>query len=563
LPIVFAVTGHRDIPPGDVPVLERAVASIFATFRKRYPTTPFVVLSPLAAGADRLVARVALAAEIPLRVPLPLEEPDYRHDFDPSENAEFDELVARADERYFIGYDAGNDATNVTKRDRRALQYRFVGRYLAKNAHVLIALWDGAELGATGGTADIVSYRRFGRRDRFSDADSLLDAPVTGAVYHIMTARAGEADRPVRRPVGTLVVKTRRGDVDESEDPFRLLYARIERFNKDRSMLGRLPESDGRITLSQAAEACAQRFQRRYLLALDAIYIVSTIAAIVLASAHRDVPVYGLAITYCVLAPVAYLCFKVAERFEWKDRAIEYRALEMALGVQHVWNTIGLGAAVADYYLRIQRSELEWIRDAVRTVQLLAPGEADPHRGIGVAMDYISGQERYFTATSERDRVRARRLEWIARIAIGFGIASSLLLAVVSIAHLGHAAALHVPLARGVAMHVQSADSSRWFGPFWDGDDLIRAIAVATIVAGVAHEYSQRRAFHAQSRRYTAALGIYTRASEVVTAAIEAPFEDRLRITKKVIFEVGKEALAENGDWLVMQRELPVEMLHV
>lgn len=553
LPIVFAVTGHRDIPPDDVPVLERAVASIFATFRERYPTTPFVLLSPLAAGADRLVARVALAAKIPLRVPLPLEEAEYRHDFDASEDAEFDELLARADERYFVGYDAGNDATNVAKRDRRALQYRFVGRYLAKNAHVLIALWDGAEAGATGGTADIVSYRRFGGKDAVSDADSLLDAPVTGAVYHIMTARAGEADRPVRRPVGTLVVKTRSGDVDESEDPFRLLYARIERFNKDRSMLGRLPESDGRVSLSQVAEACAQRFQRRYLLALNVIYIITTIAAVVLASAHRDVPVYGLAITYCVLAPIAYLCFKVAERFEWKDRAIEYRALEMALGVQHVWNTIGLGAAVADYYLRIQRSELEWIRDAVRTVQLLAPGEPDPHRGIVVAMDYIGGQERYFTATSKRDRVRARRLEWIARIAIGFGIASSLLLAVVSIAHLGHAAPLHV----------QSADSSRWFGPFWDGGDLIRAIAVATIVAGVAHEYSQRRAFHAQSRRYTAALGIYTRASEVVTAAIGAPFEERLRITKKVIFEVGKEALAENGDWLVMQRELPVEMLHV
>ncbi len=553
LPIVFAITGHRDIPPDDVPVLERAVSSIFATFRKRYPTTPFVLLTPLAAGADRLVARVALAAKIPFRVPLPLDEAEYRRDFDPAENAEFDELVAHADERYFIGYDAGNDAANVLQRDRRALQYRFVGRYLAKNAHVLIALWDGAELGAIGGTADIVSYRRFGSKEPLADAETLLDAPVTGAVYHIATARSKDPARPSRRPVGTLVVKTRRGDVDESEDPFRLLYARIERFNKDRSSLERLPDGDGRITLSQAAEACAQRFQRRYLSALNVIYITTTIAAIVLASAHRDVPVYGLAITYCVLAPVAYLCFKLAERFEWKDRAIEYRALEMALGVQHVWDTIGLGAAVADYYLRIQRSELEWIRDAVRTVQLLAPGAADPRRGVVVAMDYISGQERYFTSSSKRDRARARRLEWIARIAIGFGIAASFLLAVVSIAHLDHAGAPHVP----------GADALRWFGPLWDGGDLIRAIAVATIVAGVAHEYSQRRAFHAQSRRYTAALRIYTRANEVVTAAIEAPFDERLRVTKKVIFEVGKEALAENGDWLVMQRDLPVEMLHV
>src|SRR5262249_56005815 len=62
--------------------------------------TPIVVLSALAEGADRLVARVALAHGAYLIAPLPMPLEEYRRDFEPGLKpgnvAEFDALLEKA-----------------------------------------------------------------------------------------------------------------------------------------------------------------------------------------------------------------------------------------------------------------------------------------------------------------------------------------------------------------------------------------------------------------------------------------------------------------------------------
>src|SRR5262249_32407575 len=102
LPLVIGVTGHRDLRDEDVPRLEREVAAVIAGLRRDYlrddPRTPIIVLSALAEGADRLVARVALAQSARLIAPLPLPLEEYRRDFEPGlkpgNMAEFDALLA-------------------------------------------------------------------------------------------------------------------------------------------------------------------------------------------------------------------------------------------------------------------------------------------------------------------------------------------------------------------------------------------------------------------------------------------------------------------------------------
>jgi hypothetical protein len=69
---VFGITGHRDPRPGDLPALEQRVCELFTQFQQRYPNTPLTLLSPLAEGADRLAARVALRCGLCLVAPLPL-----------------------------------------------------------------------------------------------------------------------------------------------------------------------------------------------------------------------------------------------------------------------------------------------------------------------------------------------------------------------------------------------------------------------------------------------------------------------------------------------------------
>src|SRR5689334_2600546 len=61
LPLLIGVTGHRDLREEDLPILETRVGEILADLAARFPHTPVEVLSPLAEGADRLVARAALA----------------------------------------------------------------------------------------------------------------------------------------------------------------------------------------------------------------------------------------------------------------------------------------------------------------------------------------------------------------------------------------------------------------------------------------------------------------------------------------------------------------------
>jgi hypothetical protein len=77
IPIVVGVTGHRDLRPEDRPGLEEAVRSVFTILEREYPSSPLLLLSALAEGADRLAARVALDRGIPLFVPLPFDRSQY------------------------------------------------------------------------------------------------------------------------------------------------------------------------------------------------------------------------------------------------------------------------------------------------------------------------------------------------------------------------------------------------------------------------------------------------------------------------------------------------------
>src|SRR6195256_1083433 len=121
LPLVIGVTGHRDLRDEDVARLEAEVASIIARLRRDYlkddGETPIIVLSALAEGADRLVARVALAQGARLIAPLPMPREEYGRDFEPGlkpgNAAEFDELLAQAIAAPVMPFGHGNSLEAV------------------------------------------------------------------------------------------------------------------------------------------------------------------------------------------------------------------------------------------------------------------------------------------------------------------------------------------------------------------------------------------------------------------------------------------------------------------
>src|SRR5258708_13261016 len=80
-PLVIGVTGHRDLLAEDLEPLENKVRESLRSLQTQYPSTPIILLSPLAEGADRLAARVALEIGARLIVPLPMARSAYEQDF--------------------------------------------------------------------------------------------------------------------------------------------------------------------------------------------------------------------------------------------------------------------------------------------------------------------------------------------------------------------------------------------------------------------------------------------------------------------------------------------------
>jgi hypothetical protein len=249
IPLVVGVMGHRNIPSDAIEPLTKSLRRLFrhlitpppvpafSFWRRKHPhgervPTPLVLITPLAEGADRLVARVALEFGARLVVPLPLPQADYEQDFahhaTPAENerslAEFRELISDAHTERVIELPrvpvfAGEVHHTLDDPTRRNLQYALVGAYIARQTQVMIALWDGhpPSEDKPGGTADIVAFRRTGRFAALSDAlaahlarvpepfavyDSPLDPPDTGAVHHIVTPRADREIASALRPFG-------------------------------------------------------------------------------------------------------------------------------------------------------------------------------------------------------------------------------------------------------------------------------------------------------------------------------------------------------------------------
>ena len=63
VPLVIAVSGHRDLVDAEVPDIERLVHEFLQMIQVNCGTTPVAVLSPLAEGAGQLVAKGSQIAQ--------------------------------------------------------------------------------------------------------------------------------------------------------------------------------------------------------------------------------------------------------------------------------------------------------------------------------------------------------------------------------------------------------------------------------------------------------------------------------------------------------------------
>lgn len=166
--LTLGVTGHRPdkLSGGTIARLTPAIAALLQklqdTAQRARPTPPghsaLKVISPLAEGADRLIAQLALENGAGLIVPLPFARDLYARDFSSARSiAEFEAMLARAEQVVELNGDGASEAG-------RNAAYAAAGIAVADKSDLMLALWNGENADGRGGTAEIVHYaRRIGR----------------------------------------------------------------------------------------------------------------------------------------------------------------------------------------------------------------------------------------------------------------------------------------------------------------------------------------------------------------------------------------------------------------
>ena len=554
VPIILGVTGHRDVPLTDRSILLDSIKSILDQFKAKYPSSPLLLISSLAEGADRLAAQAALNAGWLLGVSLPMIPEEFEKDFSGEKSIqEFRSLCESA------------SWVRVDSLANRPQCYVEASGWMAAHAQYLLALWDGQPNGGACGTADTVRVFLEGV------SSQRLTLPDSGPVMQLLTRRESSLGAVPEDQVGHVTIHAPRpgGFSPEGElERWASILDRIDDFNRDAcNALNLLPEqiqkSRGYLNggkppegIPPAAESASwlhavadqisfstQKQRNRHFQWL----IVGATMAIFFELLYSGPFAYFWVIALALISGFAAIwAYRHGVGLRLENRYIDYRALAEACRVQYFWQLAEILDSVADHYLKDQRDELEWIRQAVLTTELVSNHKpiqpADPEYRLQQVRDcWIEDQRQYFLGTSEQAgkadfnaRMNDRFDWWVLRlIVLGVGILVFLTL-------------FHAVVAPAL-------------GDL--GDNLIQALIVSYGMtfasAGLLKVYQETKTYSEQAQSYRRA-GL---SMSLARNHLDASLQDRNWVrARAVIREAGVQALDENNDWLIVHRERPVKV---
>ena len=609
VPLVIGVVGHRDPHKDDVEKLTEHLESFFEALAARYPDTPLVILSPLAEGADRLVARAALAVlaeRCTLIAPLPMDEKEYEKDF-PDTRQAFSELVARA--RHVFAVPLARTVDPTQTQDRNDC-YEAAGHYVTRNSFILLAIWDGLDNGLQGGTAATVNHAL--RGDPHTPP---LEEPEITPVVHFVVRRTPKAGSILAKPpasglvAGTIRVRLTGDDTASADsatwqdcpdiqsfvqqgglDPHGI----AQEFNDYNQRAGQCTAAD-RIAQSASwlfpdkaiqglqvdnpslaqslaqlrcayarADCLATQDNSSYRAFLKRIILLS-VAAIALFESYDNLwTTLPMLLGYILVSGAAYGLYRREKNRLYQRHYLDERALAEGLRVQFHWSLAGvarhdsrLPAHVSDHYLTTHKSNLAWIRKAIAAIvatlhpQTLVHADPQQHqRGIELVCTYwVDDQFSYFRKTlHKQDALRqrfARISSWALRVSFFFG-----------------------------ALLLLTECLHSYFEGLWTQSELILGVTFGALLAGVLETYADQLMPKRQMAQNTRLYQIFGKAKALLQKALGHQAEDpacppRLEVIEesngaaaRILYDLGKEALQENASWVEIHRERPIEMMH-
>lgn len=511
IPIVFGVTGHRDLRPEDIPQLEKSVRALLAQYQQNYAHTQLIVISALAEGADRLVARVAKELGIRLHVLLPYQEDEYIKSFDePGNLEEFNELMA---------YASRTEINSCVHTYGAETCYQQLGERLADLSNILLALWDGVDSGKPGGTSAVVKYQRAGlKENRFDPLDG-------NAIFIIKTPRKSNPDVSTDFKVHKeFVGKHIKGKA------FEKMLTKVDELNARIEPLDLIDNSLAKsymVHFDNAALGNQRIFKRAsvIMLILTALAFASLEIMHVLHLKHFILG-YGIGL---LLAFGLYWIF--LKNGKVQDDFVHYRGFAEALRVQNAWNCAGVDKSVAKYHLKDQHHKFTWLKLALKNLYYLDKDHKPftmPYTKDANVDAWIDGQIDYFKNAAQARHEKFERLErvekWLYRLGFVVLMLMFIIYALESL-HLVEHGAL-------------------WFS--WHHLVLVSSLLLMT-AAFIGEKYVKIEGYEDDIYHFNAMQSIFEEAREALAATTKDSPEYR-----KIEHDLGIKALDENSKWIIL-----------
>jgi hypothetical protein len=399
LPLVIGVTGHRDLRPDEMPGIRSRVRELFEGLLEQFPARTLRLLSPLAEGADRLVANVALELGLELAVVMPMPRVIYETEFSSAESvAEFDALHARAFEVFELPIARNGTLESISRPGRaRDLQYAQSGVFLSAHCHILLALWDGKTSGQLCGTAQVVRFHHDdfmpGYTTRTVATQQMLIDDESDLIYHIVCSR----DMPDGAPAPEFEPLECWWFTNDSDEPrqrdlpeqHQLIFSRSAEFSEDAvTFKDRIPNESYPLMSDEDAQHLpiglktinhgfcisdwlAIHYQKMTLRVLKTTHVLAFLMGFmfILFSDLRSQEIYMIA--FLVFFVMAAMAQALAKRKGWHRKYLDYRTLAEGLRVQFYMSAGGIttdneSKFTHDNFLQTQDPELGWIRNVMR-----------------------------------------------------------------------------------------------------------------------------------------------------------------------------------------------------
>ncbi|HEX4023146.1 MAG TPA: hypothetical protein VHX52_00355 [Steroidobacteraceae bacterium] len=411
--------------------------------------------------------------------------------------------------------------------------------FVAQQSHILLAIWDGVPSEASAGTAAVVHLKLGNSPGAHAHAASNLDPDDSGPVFHIHAVRSGSPAAASERAEWLL-------PPDGDAQLFHTVCSRIDRFNNEAArgriqselsqaaaslLPGVAAASGGDRALASAfayADRLAAHYQRITHRVLRLTLLLAAGLALIFELYAEVLPLRAVPIGYLLCFALLTLIMVWHRRLDAQGRYLDYRALAEGLRVQFYWRVAGLTDNASSSYLRKQLDELRWIREALRaTGAVPPPSTARPELAL---KHWIQDQSAYYAAHARQQEQRTRRLERWSQVSLGIGLLAAFSLVV-----------FWRPLQRLVTWH-------HW---------TVLIMGFAPVGAALWEAYGART----QANQFARFATIFHRAERFVSRLeLEQPTASRRQRELALLRELGREALIENADWVLLLRDRPIAL---